>query len=602
MKGKKVLATLLGATMILGATGCGGGESGGRTKVKFLYTGTNVLMQQMKVLIDTYNDGQGKTDKIQIVPTPVVDSGYQGSVNNLIRGRNSPDIYMTRDEYFKVYTEHYYDWNDYAGIDNVLEKTYDSISYRMRYNRETMTSNETDSLYALPFYNNISTLFYNKSIMQNMGITCISVPEDKLDEFNAGTYRDLNGKTKAEYNLTEKAYARGFFRYDNKNFVSPATLDDETTYNGSTWVCPAAGTVMVFNDQIPLSFDEVEDVGMYMTKSKNANSISDYGYYTEWWFNYGWSVGGDCMEDIGGSGDFSYTLPDDSKNYIVNEGKSYTGEYTGKVYTAGQTLEWLDKMEVAKTDSVVAKDDGTFEVGGAKVEERSTLAAKVASGDLTELPSIRETFSRFAMLSGAGGLNVSPKPTNISGSTVSYFYSGKIAMCIERLDYAESIYDGLSQIGQEWGIAYCPIYKEYEDAQDGDSAVLKQGTTATHSIGYGLAVKKTTKLMDKCQVFIEWLLDEGQQIIADNGYMPTNMQYEQNFMTNASAKRTLPNPTVALGITKTSQAGDWWYMPDRTWIDGWATALNSSVRNGTMSLKTFFDSTTKSTNLALKAY
>ena len=44
---------------------------------------------------------------------------------------------------------------------------------------------------------------------------------------------------------------------------------------------------------------------------------TDYGYFTEWWFNYGWSVGGDCLTDLSGEGDWNFSLLDASPNYYA---------------------------------------------------------------------------------------------------------------------------------------------------------------------------------------------------------------------------------------------------------------------------------------------
>ena len=49
--------------------------------------------------------------------------------------------------------------------------------------------------------------------------------------------------------------------------------------------------------------------------------------------------------------------------------------------------------------------------------------------------------------------------------------------------------------------------------------------------------------------------------------------------------------------------GDWWYMPDRNWIEStWAPALNNQVRNQKMTLTEFFDTYVKLGNDALQAY
>ena len=49
------------------------------------------------------------------------------------------------------------------------------------------------------------------------------------------------------------------------------------------------------------------------------------------------------------------------------------------------------------------------------------------------------------------------------------------------------------------------------------------------------------------------------------------------------------NLTVIAEAAFYETPGDWWYMPNKTWIDdNWANDLNNSVRNNTMTLTTFF--------------
>lgn len=49
--------------------------------------------------------------------------------------------------------------------------------------------------------------------------------------------------------------------------------------------------------------------------------------------------------------------------------------------------------------------------------------------------------------------------------------------------------------------------------------------------------------------------------------------------------------------------GDWWYMPDKVWIDEWAVALNQNVRNnGNMTLVQFITEYTPIANRALDKY
>ena len=56
------------------------------------------------------------------------------------------------------------------------------------------------------------------------------------------------------------------------------------------------------------------------------NTLGDkngYGYFTEWWFNYGWTVGGDFIQQIPTDNPdyrgyyYDFTLLDNTTNYIV---------------------------------------------------------------------------------------------------------------------------------------------------------------------------------------------------------------------------------------------------------------------------------------------
>ena len=78
-----------------------------------------------------------------------------------------------------------------------------------------------------------------------------------------------------------------------------------------------------------MNWDEMEDLAMIFSPSSNPNAGkdfgTDYGMFTEWWFNYGWSVGGNCLQDLSGDGEWNFSLLDSTPNYIVT-GESYTGK------------------------------------------------------------------------------------------------------------------------------------------------------------------------------------------------------------------------------------------------------------------------------------
>lgn len=140
------------------------------------------------------------------------------------------------------------------------------------------------------------------------------------------------------------------------------------------WISPTDTEIMVFNNRIAMNWDEIEDLAMLFTgaynpNSKTMNETSDdkkvtdygttYGYFTEWWFNYGWSVGGDCLQDLTDQGEWNFSLLDTIPNYIVKEGKTFAGR-TGKVYAAGETLEFVDKMNLAGRGNSHGENDGDY--------------------------------------------------------------------------------------------------------------------------------------------------------------------------------------------------------------------------------------------------
>ena len=607
----KTILTVLLCTCLLGGTVACGDSTGNGARVKFLYTGTSLLLEQMNELINEYNNGQGEKDGITILPVPTTVSDYQAKVQTNLASRNGPDLVMTYDRYYKIYTNRYADLREFEGVDDLLDDLYSNLSYRMRFNRETLTSQDGDPLYGLPFYSNDAVTFYNKTILEAMGVTCISVPEDKIEEFNAGTYIDGNGKTKSDYvSLSGKTvYPRGYFRYDGQNFINDGMVTGD--YSGENWSLPGSNggdALCVFNDRIPMSYDEAEDVALLMTATRNPKAGNTmYGYMTEWWFSYGWSVGGDCIEDINNDGTWKYTLPDASTNYMVIDEAGYTGAYTGKTYTKGEILDWIDKMGVNTDERVVANNDGTFSIENQSgtLDIRAEVSADAESGKLQELPSIRETFSRFAMLSGQNGLKCCPTPNEvITTSTIQMFLSDKIAFATERLDFVQEVAASMDSRNVEWGITFCPKYKIYEDVNDGNSVVSAEGLTSTFSEGYGLAIRNTSQMKDQAYTVMKWLLTEGQKKLAENGYLTARIDQEETFLNAAKSKGTIPNPELALEMHTTALAGDWWYMTDRSWIENWSNVLNGPVRNGLLSIDDFLTDQTilQNTNKSLDQY
>lgn len=574
-----VIAVCSVGTAFAGCGGRGDNVSANSTVLEFMYGSSPSVNAEYAKLIDTFNSTVGAEQNIYVKPLERTYSGLESALSTQLISDRGPDIVTLEDEWFKTMTI-YLEPLDSLVSQEVIDKLYDGAADRQMYNPETGKVDENANRYGLPSYNNTTVLYVNTGKLTESGVICISVPEEALESFNAGTYTDGNGKTKADYGITAQVLNKGFQR--------------EKPYADSlnTWVKPSAGELMIFNDQIPMNWDEVEDLGRIMSKNTNADSKTDYGYYTEWWFCYGWTVGGDCLIDINNNYDYKFGLTENLNNYIVMEGKTYTGAYTGKTYQAGETLEFVDKLAITASDTVVAEEDGSFTVNGKPVAVSQDVLDAVAKGTLGKLPSTREAFTRFAKLAAQeyDSTRISPYPSELS-STINYFTSEKIAMVIERTANLSYVQENMQS---DWTVATIPQYKEYVNPTSGtEDAVKVAGKIAVHSHMNSLGIRKGSTKLKEAAVFLEWMMTEGQKIMAQDGFGTNNADYEAEALASASVQG---KNNVLVIANANATMGDWMYLKDRIWIDNWAVPLNSSVRNGNMTLDSWFKSYAKSTN------
>ncbi len=587
----KVLSYGLTVLIALSMTACGG-SSGGNITVSFMYGGDVAIVELYNSLIEEFNKTEGKKEKIKIKGIPKTSS-IDSVLSQQLPGNNGPDVVSISDKEFKKFSSYF---DDMTGkIDQkTLDDFYSNTISRYHYNTSTTTSNSDDPLYGVPGYNDTTVLYYNKTALEKAGVICISVEQKDLDAFNKGSFKDANGKSKSDYGITVNVPAKGFYR-SMTPFVSKP---DET--NGSSWQLPADDEILIFNDKIALNWDEIEDIGLICTQDRNPDSATKYGYYTEWWFNYGWSVGGDCLEDMSGKGDWTYSLASDLPNYIVADGKTYTGIYSGTNYKSGETLSMIDVVDAKVGDTISYETDNStyfyYTINGSKAEHRN-FDAEISNGTLVELPSIKEAFSRFCYLAGNGGINVCPYPDAFTGSnSVYYFTSGSLAFLTEKISCASSI---KKMMKDDWGVALLPIYKTYtEPTNPNCDTIAKQGKVAAHSLGYSVCVNSKTKVKDAAYKFINWIATEGQKFMAKSGEISSRKSDRDLFLENCK----YDNAAIILDSAENAKAGDWWYMPDTNWITVWANTLNGKVRYGKMDFETFLYSCIAETNKRLQEY
>ncbi len=600
---KSIICIALAAFLLLPLTACGGNRNG--STVQFWVYGSQEELSMYRALVDAFNAGYGAEHGITVNISIKPNNSYKGTFEISGNSSSGADIGLVIDDNFKgwVYKNYIANIQEYVDANSELYNAasfFDSVTNRYRLDTTTNTSNPDDPLYGIPFDTQPTALYYNESYFKNAGIVVISVDEEDLDAWNAGGVADKLGNTKEDLGLTVDVPAKGYFR-SKYPYIS----------GGAAWEKPAAGEILVFNNRIAMNWDEIEDLSMLFTRFYNSDSPCEYGYFTEWWFNYGWSVGGDCLTDLTGEGTWNYSLLDENPNYIVKEGCTYTGILSGKEYQAGDSISFYDKMAVTASDEVTPTSTGGYTINGTEVPVRDEVIAEAAKADgvLTQMPSTREAFLRYLRLGskttadvdGMGGLEVSPNPLAFSvKSRVNWFCIGDLAMLVESSAY---LMDVAAVMEDEWNIAPVAIYKEYTDPSDPYCDEVKvQGVSAGHSQAKTAVITQSSTKKDEAVQFLLWCAgEEGQNIRTSSGYFPVSDQYVENISFRDSVNAPQNYMCFADAI-KYEGPGDWWYMPDYLWIEEWAPILNSEVRNGKKTFDQWYQTAITDTNELLKDY
>lgn len=631
---KKIIATLFAVLIVLSTLiGCGASDP---NRIDFVVQGSDdevvIYTEMVNEFNRTYGAEHGITAKITSKPV----GSYKSYIQTTSSSKTGPDVLLVVEDDFKGYvgtgiigdvTEELnavtdVKWND----------IYSTMINRYRYNKETNTSDDSDPIYGLPIDTKPTALFYNETLFRQAGILVISVDEADLDDFVAGNKADRRGKTwqqyvadydamKSEGIVTDGAATelKAMTRIPKKGYyrsVSP--------YTGGTWEAPvSAGTkideVLIFNNRIAMNWDEVEDLAMIFSAETNPSPDktrskyhSEYGYFTEWWFNYGWSVGGDCLTDLTGKGDWNFSLLDPNPNFIVAEGKTYTGAYTGKTYSAGETIAMNDRLNVPAGETLVPDSVGGYTYDGKAVSTRPEVLAAAEEKTLRTLPSTREAFERYLKLGaatnvdvgGKNGLNVAPNPNLFNQRTaVNYFFSGDLAMMVNYSIYMTEISDYMAQYNYTWDVAPLVRYKKYVDPSDPASDEVDiMGVEAGHSNSTAMVVRKNSPKKENAAKFIAWMASEkGQQMRVSKGFFP-NQASLLDKVTVPGASATV-NKEVFADALAFQRAGDWWYMPDYEWINTWAVPLNTYVRNGEQyTYSAWYQEFVSKTNAKLREY
>lgn len=598
---KSILIVLLAAATLMSFAACGNGgkqAAGDRTQITF-YAGITAdngpAYQQM---VERYNETQGVIDGVYVNYKPKA-SGYDSDLSTVFASKNPPDVLTIEDQYFKGYTKKGYLYNIQTLVDNPalvtkneagavnmeLGKMSDELVNRFRINWENKTAgNASDPLYAIPNGANSTFIYYNIDAFEKVGVNIISISEEELAAYNSA-----NGTSYT---------AHGYAEYDTG--AAPAQeLKTSANLSGKE-------VVKVFNNQIPMNWNELIVLSKYLTQSYNAESVTQYGFLTEWWFSHGWSVGGDCMAWDEASGQYVFTLGNTDPGYIAVKDVTVNGN----AYKAGDIVSNVDKAFLAANPSAVTED-------------------------LYALPSQYDAFAEFCALSqttgksvdfaGKRGYGISPSPAKLgSYSKPQFFTAQNVAMLVDQLTAMPNV--ALSAANRfRWDIAPLVQYREYEGGdlnEDGSLRVIGvDGYTGepkkindTQIVGLRSGSSKNSCFAipagaanpEAAYKFIQWAAGaEAQAIMAGaNTQVPNYVEtgLSQGFLT--SSDRKCANYRIAVQAVEYEKIGDWAYLEDGQWVTYWSNILNTDVRNGDMLLDAFFanETVTEYANINLSKY
>lgn len=521
------------------------------------------VFEQLKDEFNEEYEGQIKVNYIQ-----KSSDGYSEAVRLALQQTHGPDVVYAGDSEYKALAE----LGFLEPLDSYLEKSqtvdlsemWDSAVTRFKYDVDTTTVDGPNAKqWGLPKDVGPTVIYYNETYFKNAGIKTISVAAEDLDKFNEGNFADDRGQTKDALGISGTVPEKGYFQDSAGNW----------------W----------FNNQIAMSWEETVACAKKVQESERALQKKDniYGYFTEWWFNYGWSVGGDCIEYVetddpaynGGYWDF--TLMENTPNYIVADDQTNGFDVGDSHYNAGEIISWEDKLVDTQATTKTIK---------------SEIIQAAESGVLNELPSQREAFVEFVRLSSSSntivdkidgqelkGYGVTPSPTSIGGDAgkTLAFKNGQVAMLVDGRWNVTNFREQMTDY--EWDVAPLPMYKEYE----GDE-VSVHGVEAGHSGSVALVLNAKSTVKNAAWKFIEFVAGErGQLLQAEAGFaipLQKELAYSDEFLAPGQDPK---NAEIFIRAAEVETPGDWWYLYDKAWIDDWAGVLNGDVRDGKKTLTEF---------------
>ena len=571
MKKTKLAALALSAVLTaaaLGAmAGCGGPQEG-QTTIRFWYTASISENKIMNEMIEAYNKGQGVEDGVY------VKGDNRQNIERTALYVDTPDVLTVTDEDFKswaledLFTDlsDYYanDPGDYTeeGIPEAFTQTF-RLDTEVGENGIRMAGEGAD-IQGLPFGANPMVYYYSLPAFENQKINIISCEEEAL----AAKYPNVQPHGYAEYKQSPYEGA-----------VSSTNLAGETVYK-------------VFNNRIPMNWEEFRYLSKMFTKSYNESSPTTNGTGTHWWFSYGWSVGGDCIGWNGENYDFS--VADEGANWLV---LADTLELNGRTYTAGEVVSYADREAASKASGSVHELPSTYDALYEFVRLSSPVDGNGGKGEAGYGIGLFSNDNAAGSLVNGNVALLASDETAITSLETSYKGKYDLAPAQQWREYegGSVYYDGEETFENE----YLKVIGEtYDDGvYTGELAVDEE--TGTELVGRNSAFAGFTSLViparsdaslkDAAWKFIRWAAsEEGQSYVMKLGDVPnqTALATSEEYYEVGGGR----NYWALAFQAQTAEIGDWAYFENGEWVNDWSGSFNGQLRTGHMTLAQFIAS------------
>lgn len=606
---KKKLSILMGAclaaTVAVSFTACDDGgielgekPKGDRTEITFACANNSQSSDAWKELVKAYNDGDGlNKDNVFVsvfLGKPTNANSFKMSVDasyNVVMINDSKEngfVYLAETIPNQGENGVILDISKYAAQDadfqnsgipeNVLN--WWRFSYNPKADKGAGSPKHIrgagQPLLGVSVATNPHFNWYNETMFKSQGINIVSVPEEELEEYNKTNGASLKPHGYAEY---LQAPVAGMTKSKN--------LEGKEVYK-------------VFNNCIGMNWEEQRNILKYFTKAYNDGSKtgtaakSDFGFVSEYWFNYGWSVGGDVVGYNGNEYDF--TLLDTNNNYIVTKNNTVIN---GVTYSAGEIVRYEDRvngidkastkpdgiyaiqsqynavkeyvsLQVA-TDTVVDERDGkTYKGYGVADPNTGKAPTWFNNGDLAmtrgaELEDIRMSSPDF---------NICVPETYREYEGGSVYYSGTEDYAHEYLKVIGETYDGKEYTGDIKTVDGTPI--------------IGNSTTASITTALAIPANSDPEKYQAAWDFISWVATEGQKYIAKSTGVPVSSEvaFGEEYALNEEIARG-KNLYAVAKMSTNAASGDWGYFSDGGWVYDWSNMFNDEVRRGKKTLSAF---------------